>query len=346
MTAQNAVPAENQMPPEAVLMQITMGVFVTQANFVTTKLGIADLLADGPLSVGELAEKSGTHGPSLYRVLRTLASVGIFAETEDKHFVNTPMSELTRSDIPNSMRDVILWMGEEEHWKVYAKMMGSVQTGETAWEKVHGEPVFPYLFSTNTQLGDTFNRAMTSFSHMTIPAVLGAYDFAGAGTVADIAGGYGHLLAAVLKEYPAANGVLFELPQVLAGAPAMMDSHGVSERVSLVEGNFLDEIPVAADIYMLKHIIHDWYDDTNQKILGNIRASMPADAKVLIIDAVVPEGNVPHPSKFLDLEMLISPGGVERTASEFDTLLTNSGFKLTRIIPTPSPVSIVEAVKA
>lgn len=206
--------------------------------------------------------------------------------------------------------------------------------------------MFSYLFNTNTELGDTFNRAMTGFSHVTIPAVLGAYDFSGAETVADIAGGYGHLLAAVVKANPGTNGVLFELPHVLEGAPKMMDSHGVSDRVSLVAGDFRSEIPVAADIYMLKHIIHDWYDDTNQTILGNIRASMPDHAKVLIIDAVVPEGNVPHPSKFLDLEMLISPGGIERTAGEFETLLTNSGFKLTRIIPTPSPVSIVEAVKS
>ncbi len=338
-------PAEQQMPPEAMLMQITMGVFVTQANFVATKLKIADLLADGPQSVEYLAEKSGTHAPSLYRVLRTLASVGIYSETENKYFVNTPTSELTRSDIPTSMRDLILWMGEEEHWKVYAKMMDSVQTGKTSWETIHGEPVFSYLFNTNTELGDTFNRAMTGFSHVTIPAVLAEYDFSGAGTVADIAGGYGHLLAAVVKANPGVSGVLFELPHVLEGAPAMMESHGVSDRVSFVPGDFRSEIPVVADIYMLKHIIHDWYDDTNQTILGNIRASMPDNAKVLIIDAVVPEGNVPHPSKFLDLEMLISPGGIERTAGEFETLLTNSGFKMTRIIPTRSPVSIVEAVK-
>lgn len=339
-------PAEHQMPPEAVLMQITMGVFVTQANFVATKLGIADLLANGPQSVEYLAEKSGCHAPSLYRVLRTLASVGVYAETGSKHFANTPISELTRSGIPNSMREMVLWMGEEEHWKVYAKMIDSVRNGKTSWETVHGEPVFPYLFNTNTELGDTFNRAMTSFSHVTIPAVLGEYDFAGMGTVADIAGGYGHLLAAVLKANPEINGVLFDLPQVLAGATAMMESHGVLDRVKLVEGDFLREIPVVADIYMLKHIIHDWYDDTNQTILGNIRAAMPDHAKVLIIDAVVPEGNVPHPSKFLDLEMLISPGGIERTSGEFDTLLTDSGFKMTRIISTPSPVSIVEAVKS
>jgi len=187
---------------------------------------------------------------------------------------------------------------------------------------------------------------MTSYSHQSIGPVLAAYDFSGAKTIADIAGGYGHLLAAVLASNPNANGVLFDLPAVLSGAPQMLDSYGVADRVELVEGDFFTEVPVVADIYMLKHIIHDWYDDKNQKILGNIRAIMPDDAKVLIIDVVVPEGNEPHFGKIIDLEMLMAPGGVERTPSEFNELLVNSGFKLNRIIRTPGMMSIIEAIKA
>ena len=187
---------------------------------------------------------------------------------------------------------------------------------------------------------------MTSYSHQSIGPVLAAYDFSGAETIADIAGGYGHLIAAVLAANPEAKGVLFDLPAVLAGAPQMLDSYGVADRVQLVEGDFFSEVPVVADIYMLKHIIHDWYDDKNQKILGNIRANMPEDGKVLIIEAVVPEGNEPHFSKIIDLEMLMAPGGVERTPSEFEELLRNSGFKLNRIIQTPGMMSIIEAVKA
>ncbi len=338
--------APQPLPPDAHLMQIGLGYFLSQATFVATKLRIADLLAEAPKSTSDLANAAGCNEGALYRILRALASAGVFTETEDRVFANTPASSLLQADAPHSLRELILWMIEEPHWAVYPKMLDSVRTGDPVWESVHGERIFPYLFRTNTELGDTFNRAMTSFSRVTIPAILDAYDFSPAKTIADIAGGYGHLLAAVLQKYPDANGILFDVREVIAGAPAMMESQGVAERVSLVEGDFLGSIPVEADVYMLKHIIHDWYDDTNSKILGNIRAAMPDHAKVLVIDAVVPPGNVPHFSKILDLEMLVAPGGMERTAAEFESLLTDSGFRMTRIIPTPSPVSIVEAEKA
>jgi hypothetical protein len=237
-------------------------------------------------------------------------------------------------------------MGEPDHWKVYGDLLYSVKTGKPAWDHVHGEPVFPYLFETNKPLGDIFNRAMTSYSHQAIAPVLAAYDFSEAGVIADIAGGYGHLLGSILQANPAAKGVLFDLTAVLQGAPAMLESNGVSERVELVEGDFFSEIPVKADIYLLKHIIHDWYEDNCIKILQNIRENMPEDGKVLIIEAIVPEGNEPHFSKVIDLEMLLSPGGVERTPTEYAKLLADAGFKMTRIIPTPGPMSIVEAVKA
>jgi ubiquinone/menaquinone biosynthesis C-methylase UbiE len=279
-------------------------------------------------------------------VLRSLASVGAFTEVEDKTFANTPMTETLRSDAPRSTRDLTIWMGEPEHWKVYGNILYSVKTGKPAWDYVHGEPVFPYLFNTNKELGDIFNRAMTSYSHQSIGPVLEAYDFSGAETIADIAGGYGHLLAAILKANPNARGVLFDLAAPLAGAPEMFESYGVGDRVELVEGDFFKEIPVKADIYMLKHIIHDWYEDNNQEILRNIRANMPEDGKVLIIETVVKEGNEPDFAKIIDLEMLLSPGGVERTPAEFEQLLADSGFKLTRIIPTQGPMSIVEAAKA
>lgn len=270
----------------------------------------------------------------------------LFTESEGKTFANTPMTETLRSDAPNSTRDLTIWLGEEEHWRVYGSLLYSVKTGKPAWDKVLGEPVFPYLFETNKPLGDIFNRAMTSYSHQSISGVLASYDFSNAGTIADIAGGYGHLLAAVLENNPNARGVLFDLPPVLAGAPEMLKSHGVEDRVQLVEGNFFEEIPVVADVYLLKHTIHDWYDDNCEKILSNIRKVMPDDARVLIVEAVIPEGNEPHFGKIIDLEMLLSPGGVERTAAEFTELLERSGFALNRIIETPSPIGIVAAVKA
>jgi hypothetical protein len=336
----------HQMPPEGQIMQLATGAFVAQAVWCAAKLGIADLLKGGARTADDLAAETGMQPHALYRLLRALASVGVFTETADKTFASTPVSETLRSDWPTSQREMVLMIGDPEHGKVIGDMLYSVQTGKPAWEHALGAPVFEYSFEINKEFGDLFNQAMTSFSRQTIPAVLAAYDFSGAGKIADIAGGVGHLLGGVLQKYPEAHGVLFEIPQVLASAPAMLDSLGVSDRVELVAGDFVEAIPVEADIYMLKHIIHDWYDDKNQKILGNIRDSMSAGARVLVLDAVIPPGNDPHPGKILDLEMLISPGGMERTAAEFETLLSNSGFRLTRIVPTQSPVSVVEAVKA
>ena len=346
MTDQSsAAPSPHEMPPEAQLMQLAMGAFVAQAIYVGTKLGIADLVADGPKTTADLADKTGTDERSLYRLLRSLASIGIFTETSDRTYGNTPISETLRSDWPKSMRTMVLFLGDEAHWSVYADMMYSVQTGKPAWDKVHGVPCFPYMFETNKALGDIFNQAMTGLSHGEIAAVLEAFDFSGIGRIADIAGGHGHLLGAILQKNPSMKGVLFDLRSVLEGAPAMLASYGVADRVQMVEGDFFSEIPVVADAYIMKHIIHDWYDDSCEKILGCIRRVMPDDGRVLIVDSVIPAGNDPHPGKILDLEMLIAPGGVERTAGEFETLLSNSGFRLNRIVPTHSPVSIVEAVK-
>ncbi len=338
-------PAPQQMQPEAMIMMLATGAFVSQAVYCAAHLRIADLLAGGPRSADELAVETQTDPHSLYRLLRSLASVGVLTEVGSKTFANTPASETLRVDSPTSQRDMVLMINDPEHVRVISNMLYSVRTGKPAWEHVHGVSVFEYFYEVNKPAGEVFNQAMTSFSRQTIPAILAAYDFSDAATITDIAGGVGHLLGAVLQKYPNATGVLFEIPQVLAHAPAMLDSYDVSDRVEIAAGDFTEAIPVKADVYMLKHIIHDWYDDKCQKILGNIRESMPDDARVLIIDAVIPPGNDSHPGKILDLEMLISPGGMERTAEEFESLLTKSGFKMTRIIPTPSPISIVEAVK-
>lgn len=346
MTETKPAPAPQQMPPGAQIMQLATGAFVAQAVYCAAELKIADHLASGSKTAAELAASTQTDERSLYRLLRSLSSVGVFTETADKTFENTPVSETLLSDSPTSQRDMVLMINDPEHGRVISDMLYSVRTGKPAWEHVHGVPVFDYMFGVNKAFGELFNRSMTSFSHASIAGVLEVYDFSGIGTLADIAGGHGHLLGGIMQKYPSMKGVLFEIAPVLEGAPKMLDSYGVTNRVQLVEGDFTADIPVVADAYMMKHIIHDWYDDKCEKILGCIRRSMPDHAKVLIIDAVIPPGNDPHPGKILDLEMLISPGGVERTEAEFDTLLANSGFKMTRIIPTPSPVSIVEAVRA
>lgn len=346
MTNQTTAAEGHSIPPEAQVIQHLMNAFVTQAIYSAASLGLADIVADGPKTTTELAAKSGADERSIYRLLRSLASIGVFAETGEQTFANTAMSETLRSDSPTSTRAMALFMGDQAHWHVIGDLLYSVQTGKPAWEHVHGVPCFPYIFEKNLALGSIFNQAMTSISHSQVAAVLAAYDFSRIGTLADIAGGRGHLLASVLQKYPSMKGILFDMGVVLAGAPELLSSYGVEDRVETIEGDFFSEIPVVADAYILKHIIHDWYDDGCEKILGCIRRSMPDHARVLIVDSVIPPGNDPHPGKILDLEMLIAPGGIERTAGEFETLLKNSGFRLDRIIPTASPVSIVEASKA
>ncbi|HEX8399012.1 MAG TPA: methyltransferase [Pyrinomonadaceae bacterium] len=331
------------LPPEAVLGQITMGCFLSQAVYVAAKLGIADLLKDKPVHVSELAKQTETHERSLYRVLRALASVGVFAETDPKVFGLTPVAEPLITDRPASMRDLVVFMGEKWHWTVYGEMLHSVQTGKAAWEKVHGQEVFPY-FQQNPEEYEIFNRAMTSFSHLAAP-VAEAYDTTEAETLVDIAGGHGALLSAFLKANPNLKGVLFDLPEVVAGAPALLEKEGVADRVETVSGDFFQAVPPGADVYMMKHIIHDWDDARAVKILSNIREAMKPDGKVLIIEHVVMLGNTPDMSKMMDLEMLVSPGGVERTAEEYAEILAAAGLRLNRIIQTKSPLSIVEAVK-
>ncbi len=336
--------AVQTLPAEAVLTQVAFGALMSQAVYVAAKLGVADLLAEKPRTVAELAAATETNRHALYRVLRSLASAGIFEETDPKVFALTPLAEPLRSDAPNSVRNGVIFMGEEWHWRVWGEMLYSVKTGKPAWGRVHGGEVFDY-FGVNPEQSEIFNRAMTDMSVTTAPAVVEAYDFSGIGTVADIAGGHGYLLAQVLKANPNARGVLFDVQPVLAGAGQLLEREGVSDRVEKVAGDFFARVPAAADVYMMKHIIHDWDDERAVMILRNVNEAMKRDGRVLLLEIIVPEGNEPHMSKVMDLEMLVSPGGVERTAGEYRELLAAAGLRLTRIIPTKSPFSIIEAVR-
>lgn len=336
--------AAQPLPPEAFLTQLAFGAMMTQALYVAARLEVADLLAAQPQTVSELAAATKTHERSLYRLLRSLASVGVFEEIEPKVFANTPYSEPLRQDASNSMRNGAIFMGEEWHWRVWGDMLHSVQTGKPAWGHIHGAEVFDY-FAENLRQAEIFNNAMTDMSVVTAPVVVEAYDFSGIKTLTDIAGGHGYLLAQVLKANPNMKGILFDVPPVIAGAQELLEEEGVAERVEKVSGDFFSSVPEKTDAYMMKHIIHDWDDERAIKILQNIQQAMNPDGKVLIVEVVVPEGNEPHYSKVLDLEMLVSPGGVERTAAEYRELLAAAGLRLTRIVPTKSPFSVIEAVR-
>ena len=349
MSTQNTAAAKadvaaQPMPPEAFLTQMAFGALMTQALYVIAKLEVADLLAARPQTVKELAAATKTNERALYRVLRSLASVGVFEETEPKVFSLTPIGEVLRKDAPNSIRNGAIFMGEEWHWRVWGNLLYSVKTGKPAWGHVHGAEVFDY-FAANSEQAEIFNNAMTDMSVVTTPAVIEAYDFSGLQTVTDIAGGHGYMLAQILKANPNIKGILFDVPPVIAGAGRLLEEEGVSARVEKVSGDFFSSVPAGADAYIMKHIIHDWDDERATKILQNINASMSPEGKVLIVEVVVPEGNEPHYSKLLDLEMLASPGGLERTAEEYRELLAAAGLRLTRIIPTKSPFSIIEGVR-
>jgi hypothetical protein len=331
-------------PPEAVLTQIGFGALMSQALCVTAKLGLADLLEDGPKHADELAAATDTHAGALYRVLRALASIGVFQETEPKVFALTPLGDALRSDAPNSMRNGLIFMGEEWHWRVWGQFMHSVKTGAPAWKHALSEDVFDY-FRLNPEAGEIFNNAMTDMTLGTAPPIVASYDFSGFGTLADIAGGHGYLLAKILQANPGLQGILFDLPHVLAGADAILTREGVADRVEKISGDFFQSVP-PADAYIMKHIIHDWNDEDSIRLLRSLHAALNEGGKVLIVETVVPEGNEPHYAKLLDLEMLVSPGGIERTAAEYAALLAAAGFRLTRIVPTPSAYSIVEGVKA
>jgi hypothetical protein len=333
-----------QIPPDAVLGQMILGGLMQKSLWVAAKLGIADLLADRPQSAEELAAATGTHAPSLYRVLRTLASAGVFAENSEGKFDLTAVAELLRRAAPGSMRDYAIMMGEDWIWQAYGELMHSVKTGEVAHDKVQGMGSFEF-YAQNAEAGKIFNRAMTNLSLLTAPAVVEAYDFSGIGKLVDIAGGHGLLLAAILKANPHLQGILFDLPFVFENAGELLESEGVAARTVKISGNFFESVPADADAYMMKHIIHDWDDEQSMRILQSIRRAMNENSKVLIVEMIVPTGNDPSPAKGLDLVMLTMEGGKERTEKEYRELLEAAGLRLTRVIPTRSPFSIIEAVK-
>jgi hypothetical protein len=344
MTSQSQTQTDQQFPPHMLVMQMAFAPMISQALRVAAKLTVADLLSDGPLPVSELAERAGAHERNLYRLLRSLASVGVFSEGPERAFSNTPLSEVLRSDIPGSMRSPVIFAAEPWHFAAWSDMLHSVQTGKTAWNKTFGTDIFSW-FAEHPDAQEIFNGAMTSFSATAAPAVVDAYDFSGINVLADIAGGHGLLLSQILKANPSVKGILFDLDHVLAGADPMLESQGVADRVEKVSGDFFKEVP-AADAYIMKHIIHDWDDERSIAIMKNIHRTMTGEGRLLILEMVVPEGNDPHPGKILDLEMMTLPGGAERTEDEYRDLLSKAGFRLERVIPTKSAFSVIEALKS
>jgi len=308
---------------------------------VAAKLGVADLLKDGPESYSELAAATQTDPRSLYRLLRLLASVGVFAETSDGQFGLTPMAECLKSDGPYSMRAWATMMGEDWHWRMWGELLYSVRTGKPAFDHVHGARPFEY-FPRNPEAARLFDEAMTSLSVPEVGAILGAYDFSKYRKIVDVAGGNGSLIIPLLKMNPETTAVLFDLPHVIERAKGRIEVEGLTERCQLVGGDFFKAAPAGGDLYILKHIIHDFDDEGALNILRNCRGVMSENARLLVIEMVIPPGNEPSFGKLVDLEMLLI-GGAGRTETEYQNLLAEAGFKVTMVAPTNSPVSVIES---
>ena len=326
------------------MLQIISGFWISRAVYVIAKLGIPDLLKSGPKTAEELAAATRTHAPSLYRVLRALASVGVL-ESHDRQFAQTPLSETLGTDAPGSLRWFTVSELGQEHYPAWGNLMQSVRTGEIAFDHFFGVDVWGY-FQRNPEDAAVFNDSMTAVTAAANQEIMTKYDFSGFKKVVDVGGGHGGLITSILKNNSHVRGVLFDAPQVIEGARPKIEAAGLADRCETVSGDFFKSVPAGGDAYVMKWIIHDWDDQKAVTILRNCRNEMQPNGKLILVDCVVPETNEPHFSKFIDLNMLVMTGGKERTEEEFEELLADAGFKLLRVIPTDVPTSIVEAEPA
>jgi hypothetical protein len=331
------------LPPHFQLVQMGTAYWVSRVVYAAAKLALADLLADRPKSAGELAGATGTDETSLYRLMRTLAGLGILSEDAGHRFSLTTLGEALKTGAPGSARSAILTFGGELRWRSWGEILHCVETGKTGVEKAFGMNGWAYL-DQHPQERSWFEEAMIAFHGHEPAAVAAAYDFSEFKTVVDVGGGTGHLLATILEHYPGPRGVLFELPDVVDEGSALIQSRGLTDRVTVEGGDFFKGVPAGGEAYLLSHVIHDWDDDRCLTILKNCRKAIDSGGRLLIIEMVLPEGNTPHIGKLADMEMLIIAGGQERTEQEYSTLLEKTGFRLARVVPTESEAHVVEAV--
>jgi hypothetical protein len=318
---------------------------ISQALYVVAKLGVADLLADGPRSCAEVAQATEAHALSLYRVMRLLASVGVFTEDEDGRFGLTAVAESLRTDALGSMRAYVITRGEEWLWRPWGALLHGVKTGDVPFKQVFGVGFFDYL-AQQPDAAAVFNRAMTGRSSQENSEIVSSYEFAGLGQIVDVGGGEGTLLASILEAYPVLQGIVFDQPQVIVHAKAQITARSLEDRCQCIAGDFFHSVPEGGDAYILSNVIHDWDEARAGAILQNCRQVMSPSARLLVLETIIPPGNAPSGAKLHDVQMLVLTGGRERTATEYQALLESAGFKLARIIPTPTQVSVIEGIPA
>ncbi len=333
----------NAVPPPKAMLKMISGFWLSRGIYAAAKLGLADLLEEGAKNAEELAAETGMHAPSLYRLMRTLAGSGIFSEDGEGRFSTTPLSATLRSGVPGSLRAFAIAELGEDHYDAWGNMMHALKTGETAFEDTFKMPVWDF-YAQNPENGRIFGEAMNSLTQVENASIVGSYDFASSGTVIDVAGGDATLLTTILAANPGTKGVLFEMPHLMEAAQKNIGAAQLSNRCQCTSGDFFKSVPGGGDLYILKWIIHDWDNQRSIEILENCRKAMPENSKLLLIEILIPGPNVPHFGKFIDLNMLIMTGGHERTEEDFKKILDAAGFKITNIIPTKSPKSIIECV--
>jgi SAM-dependent methyltransferase len=325
------------------LRELIMGFRASQMIYVAARLGIAEQLADGPREIAALAGAVGAAAGPLYRLMRALASLGVFAETAERTFTLTEPARLLQPGVPGSLASTALIYGDEVFWAAYGAMLHSVRTGEAAFAHCHGAPMYAYL-ADHPDTAAVFHAAMSGFSQREIAAILAAYDFSRFSTVVDVGGGEGGLVAALLAAHPDLRGVILDRDDVAEGARRLVAETGLAGRASFTAGDFFAAVPEGGDAYLLKSVIHNWNDDDATRILRNCARAMRADARLIVLERIIPPGNAPSEAKLFDINMLVTAGGEERTEPQYRALLDASGFDLARIIPTASPLSLIEAL--
>lgn len=331
-------------PPSAALAQIVTSGLAAQAVSVAAELGVADLLADGSRSVDELAQQTGTHAPSLHRLLRFLASLGIFAADERGHVGLTPLAASLCADAPGSLRAQARLLGGPVIRQAIGGLGQSVRTGEPAIPQAYGMSLWAYL-AQHPEQAALFNDHFTTQSERQIPAILEAYVFAGSGTLVDVGGGHGALLSAILSAHPGLHGILYDQPDVVAGASRVLAAAGVADRTKTLGGDVFSSVPEGGDAYVIKNVLHNWDDAQASVILSNVQRVLRPGGRLLLIEYVIHPGNAPQHGKLMDLVMLALFGSRERTVAEWELLLSATGFQIAQILPTRAELSVIEATK-
>jgi O-methyltransferase domain len=330
------------LPLHTQLVQMATAHWVSHIVYVTAKLGLADHLLHGPKTADDLAIRTNTDSASLYRFMRTLGHLGLVTEDAVGRFSLTPLGDSLKTGAPGAARAAILTLANPMMSRGWDHLLYSVQTGKSGLEQSVGMPFFDWL-AAHPEEASLFSETMVSFHGAEPPAVAAAYDFSTAKIIVDVGGATGNLLTTILAKYAGPRGILFDLPHVVRDAPALIQARGVGDRVTIEAGSFFERVPEGGDAYLLSHIVHDWTEDQCLTILRHCRHAMKQEGRLLIVEMVLPPWNTPHPGKMLDMMMLVGPGGQERTEQEYGALLGKAGLSLIRVVPTASPVSIVEA---